>query len=153
MLLGVLGLAACGAEKAPEFCKNHGPFHQQHRDELGSLTVTMHAGGGLQSELRLPLAAAGAEGRAILGDVSKVYTVQTASECAPASPSVAEQGNMLVASYETSCGAANKLGQLDVQLFDSLPMLEEIEVFVSTPVAEKHFAINRQCENAIFRLR
>jgi hypothetical protein len=40
-----------------------------------------------------------------------------------------------------------------VHLFDSLPLLEEIEVFITTPVAEKHFAINRQCENAIFRLR
>jgi hypothetical protein len=153
LLLGLLGLAGCGTENVPEFCVNHGPFHEQHDDALGSLTITMNTDGRLLSKLRVPMAAAGADASAFLGDVSKVYTLQTASECAPATAEVGVQGSVLVASYETSCGASNKLGQLDVHLFDSLPSLEEIEVLITSPVAEKHFAINRQCQNAIFRLR
>jgi hypothetical protein len=153
VLLALLGLAGCVAEEAPEFCMNHGPFHAQHLDEIGSLTVTMAADGELISEVQLPAVVAGTDAETLFHTPSKVYTVQTASECAPATARGTRQGSILKASYATSCGAGNKLGQLDVHLFDSLPLLEEIEVFITTPVAEKHFAINRQCENAIFRLR
>ncbi|MDA0707070.1 MAG: hypothetical protein O2805_10745, partial [Proteobacteria bacterium] len=76
VLLGLLGLAGCSAEKAPEFCKNHGPFHEQHRDELGSLSVTMTADGYLRSEVRLPMAAVGADSAALLETASNVYTLQ-----------------------------------------------------------------------------
>jgi len=152
LLLGLLGLAGCGTEKGPEFCVNHGPFHEQHGDELGSLTVTLNTDGRMLTNLHLPMAAAGAGATALLGDMSRVYTLQAASECAPIAAEVVVQGNKLVANYETSCGANNKLDQLDVHLFDSMPLLEEIEVVITTPVAEKHFAINRQCRNAIFRL-
>jgi hypothetical protein len=153
LLLVLFGLVACGADKAPEFCKNHAPFHKLHSDELGSLKVILTVDGSLHSEIRLPVAAISSDAGTLLETVSNVYTLQSESECAPLKADVTRQGGILAANYETSCGAGNKLGQLHIHLFDSLPLLEEIEVTVTTPVAEKHFAINRQCESAIFRLK
>jgi hypothetical protein len=62
------------------------------------------------------------------------------------------QSGTISASFESRCGAGNKIGQVDVLIFDSSPELEEVEVLVTTPATSKHFAISRQCDAAIFRL-
>lgn len=153
LLTAFIGLAGCGIDKAPDFCKDHGDFHAAHRDELGTLSIVMNADGRLQSEVVLPIAVVGDSAAAVLKDVARVYSLQTSVECTVSTANVSAQDGQLRAHYESQCGTDNKIGQLDVHIFDALPRLEEIEVDITTPVARKHFAINRKCENAIFRLR
>ncbi len=149
----ILGIAACSPEKAPDYCKNHYKFHQQHMDSLGTLSITIGADGLLQSELHLPALLLEDSGiSALLQDAANVYTLRTERECEVPVVNVTELAGGVVASYKSLCGIDNKIGQLDVKLFESLPMIDEIEVTVTTPVTQKHFAISRQCESAIFRL-
>ncbi len=54
--------------------------------------------------------------------------------------------------FEASCGLDNKIGQINVVLFDQLEALEEVVVSVTTPATSKRFGISRQCDGPIFRL-
>ena len=89
---------------------------------------------------------------AVLQDASNVYALQTAAKCTTAEVTLQTSQDSIIAAYSSSCGADNKLGQIDVLLFESLTELAEVDVSVITPATQKHFAINRQCDSAIFRL-
>lgn len=148
-----VALAACSPEVAPEFCRDHAQFHAEHADTNGILSVTMTADGRIESEVRIPVAARGeALILNVLQDVDRVFALQTAADCTAAESTLHSSDGVIVAAYASECGAENKIGQIDVLLFDSLPDLNEVEVSVVTPATQKHFAINRQCESAIFRL-
>ncbi|MGI9232600.1 MAG: hypothetical protein ACR2RD_03125 [Woeseiaceae bacterium] len=150
--LTCLAVAACSTERAPEFCRNHALFHAEHAASTAVLSVTMTAHGGIETEIRLPVSTFDqGSTMAVLQDASKVYALQTAEECTAAEVSLSSSNDSIVAAYSSVCGAENKLGQVDVLLFESLPELDEVDVSIVTPATQKHFAINRQCENAIFR--
>jgi hypothetical protein len=152
MVLSFLFLAACARDEAPDFCSNHAQFHAEHANSNAVLSVVMTADGRIDSEVRLPAATfAGDATRTVLLDVSKVYALQTETECSPGESTLGSSEGMIVGGYTSSCGADNRLSQVDVLLFDSLPELSEVEVSVVTPVTQKHFLINRQCASAIFR--
>lgn len=113
----------------------------------------MAVDGSIESEFRLPISTFDRDATmALLQDASNVYALQTAAECTAAEVAVRTLQDSIVATYSSECGADNKLGQIDVLLFESLPELNEVEVSVITPATRKQFAINRQCESAIFRL-
>ena len=151
--LTCLAMAACSAEKAPDFCRNHALFHAEHAASTVSLSVTMTVDGKIESEFRLPISTFGQDATmALLQDANNVYTLQTAAACTAAEAALRTLQDSIVATYSSECGADNKLGQIDILLFESLPELNEVDVSVITPATQKHFAINRQCENAIFRV-
>jgi hypothetical protein len=153
MVLSFLFLAACSKDKVPDFCSNHAQFHAEHAASNAVLSVVMTADGRIDSEVRLPTAMFGGDtARAVLQNVSKVYALQTATECSPGESTLELSEGMIIGGYTSSCGADNKLSQVDVLLFETLPELNEVEVSVVTPVTQKQFAINRQCESAIFRI-
>ncbi|MCY4428500.1 MAG: hypothetical protein OXC05_15925 [Halieaceae bacterium] len=153
VVLCAVALAACTPEVASDYCRNHHEIHAQHQDPPGTLSVTMTEQGLLKSELVLPVALfAGADPRSMLEAVENVYSLQTEKDCREPQVSVAISGEQVSAAYLSDCGPENKIGQLDIALFDALPRLDEVVVTVTTPVAQKHFAISRQCESAIFRL-
>ena len=152
MSLLCFSLAACAPERAPEFCRNHALFHDEHLDSLASLNVTMTEEGIIRSELSIPRSVMAGVPSVLLEESRNVYLLQTENECAKPSVILNETDNSVTASYESNCGADNKIGQLDILLFETLPSLNEVEVTVTTPVTQKHFAINRQCDRAIFRL-
>ena len=154
MLMSLLcfALAACTPEQAPEFCRNHALFHDQHLDTLASLDVIMTEEGIIRSELTIPISVMAGVPSELLENSHKVYSLQTENECAASSVILNETYNSVAASYESNCGADNKIGQLDILLFETLAALDEVEVTVTTPVTQKHFVINRQCDSAIFRL-
>ena len=153
VLVCAVALAACTPEVASDYCRNHHEIHAQHQDTPGTLSVTMTEQGLLKSELVLPIALfVGADARSMLEVVENVYSLQTEKDCREAEVSVTISGEHVSAAYQSHCGPENKIGQLDIALFDALPRLDEIEVTVITPAAQKHFAISRQCESAIFRL-
>ncbi len=152
MSLLCFALAACAPEQAAEFCRNHALFHDEHLDSLASLNVTMTEEGIMRSELSIPISVMAGMPSELLEDSHKVYSLQTENECVASSVILNEAQMSVVASYESSCGADNKIGQLDILLFETLAALDEVEVTVTTPVTQKHFAINRQCDSAIFRL-
>ena len=152
IVLLCFALAACAPEQAPEFCRNHALFHDQHLDTLASLDVEMTEEGIILSELLVPSSVMTGLPSALLLESNKVYFLQTENECAMPTVVLNEADNSVTVSYESDCGAGNSVGQLDVLLFETLPSLNEIEVTITTPVTKKHFAINRQCDSAIFRL-
>ncbi|MGI9271856.1 MAG: hypothetical protein ACR2QT_08780 [Woeseiaceae bacterium] len=151
--LSCLSLAACVQDAAPEFCADHVQFHAEHAASNAVMSVVMTEDGRVASEVQLPRDGFDESATmALLQDVSNAYTLQTESECASTSIDVQTQDNKIVGKYSAECGPDNKLAQVDVQLFESLPALNEVEVSVVTPATKKHFAINRQCASAIFRL-
>jgi len=153
MVLSFLFLAACAKDEAANFCSNHAQFHAEHADSNAVLSIVMTADGRIDSEVRLPEAMFGGDSTlAVLQDANKVYALQTETECSPGESTLERFAGMIVGGYTSNCGADNKLGQVDVLLFDSLPQLNEVEVSVVTPVTQKQFAINRQCDRAIFRV-
>jgi len=114
----------------------------------------MTVDGLLSSELSLPVESSPDINRLSeqLRHPNNIYTLQTDRECEAPSSTVQLADDLITAVYESRCGLDNKIGQLDILLFDTLPGLEEVEVTVTTPATKKHFAINRRCESAIFRL-
>lgn len=152
MSLLCFALAACAPEQAPEFCRNHALFHDEHLDSLASLNITMTEEGIIRSELTIPISVMAGAPSELLEDSHKVYSLQTENECVASSVTLDETDNFVAASYESNCGVDNKIGQLDILLFDTLAALDEVEVTVTTPVTQKRFVINRQCDSAIFRL-
>jgi hypothetical protein len=153
MVLSFLFLAACSKDEVPDFCSNHAQFHAEHADSNAVLSVVMTADGRIDSEVRLPEATFGGNSTlAVLQDVSKVYALQTAATCSAGKSTLESVDGIIIGGYTTSCGEDNKLSQVDVLLFDSLPKLSEVEVSVVTPATQKQFVINRQCESAIFRV-
>jgi hypothetical protein len=153
LALSCFVLAACAQDEAPEFCSDHALFHAEHLASNAHMSVTMTEDGEVRSEIRLPVAMFGEDSTsALLLDINNAYALQTDSECSAAEVSVSSSQGSLVATYSADCGADNKLKQVDVLLFESLPALNEVEVTVVTPVTQKQFAINRRCESAIFRL-
>jgi hypothetical protein len=146
-------LAACSKNRAADFCRDHAQFHAEHAASNAVLSIVMTDDGRIDSEVRLPEAIFGGNSTlAVLQDVSKVYALQTESECSRGEPTLSSSEGMIVGAYTSSCGADNRLRQVDVLLFDSLSNLEEVEVSVVTSATQKTFAINRQCESAIFRV-
>ncbi len=154
MLMSLLcfALAACAPEQASEFCRNHALFHDEHLDSLASLDVTMTAEGIIRNELSIPISVMAGVPSKLLEDSQKVYSLQTEDECIASSVILDKTDNSVTTSYESKCGADNKIGQIDILLFETLAALDEVEVTVTTPVTQKHFAVNRQCGSAIFRL-
>ena len=149
-----LALAACAPKDAPDFCKNHALFHAEHAASNATLQITLTADGGIDSELHMPVAVVDSlAAEAVLQDASRVFRLQTSTACSAMAATVVAADDALVATYAADCGADNKLGQIDVLLFDELPELHEVDVLVVTPATQKHFAINRQCGSAIFRLK
>lgn len=152
-VLFCLILGACSKDEGPDFCRDHAQFHAEHAASNAFLSVEMTADGTVASEVQLPKAIFGDDlTSTVLLDVSKVYALQTAGECSMGEYSTRVSETMIIGEYISSCGADNKLDQVDVLLFGSLPKLDEIEVSVVTPATQKQFVINRQCESAIFRV-
>lgn len=159
------GLSACTKDDATDFCKNHYRFHEEHKDTAAALHIELTSQGALSSELTLPLAildsspdkpanTSSAEARleARLGEASRVYTVQSEQACTATGTRIERAEHAVIAHYESECGTGNKIGQIDVTLFDHVPELEEVVVNITTPATAKRFAINRECSSAIFRL-
>ena len=153
LMAGVaLLLGACAKEDAPDFCGDHALFHAEHAASTATLSVTMSEDGTVSSDLRFPAKEFDTQSTMnLLQNVSNVYVLQTAAACGATDATVSSNDESVLASYATECGADNKLAQVDVALFDTLPSLGEVEVTVVTTATQKHFLINRQCATAIFR--
>ena len=153
MLMSLLcfALVACAPEQASEFCRNHALFHDEHLDSLASLNVTMTEEGIIRSELSIPISVMAGVPSELLEDSHEVYSLQTENECVASSVILNETDKTVTANYESNCGADNKIGQIDILLFETLPALDEVDVTVTTPVTQKRFVSNRQCDSAIFR--
>ena len=152
VLLSCIVVSACSGEEEVDYCKDHYLVHPEHQNELGMLAITMVVDGTLSSILTLPASALTEGLDEQLESSQSVYSLQTARDCVATTAAIRRENSKLIATYESKCGADNKIGQLDVVLFDTLTSIEELEVNVITPVTQKHFAISRQCDSAIFRL-
>lgn len=154
LLVVALGaiVSACTPDNDVDYCRDHYLYHADHLEGLGRLSISLSEDGVLSSDLLLPETSISDAAVDALQNVGSVYRLQTSRACTSATSDVRRQGSAILASYESQCGTDNKIGQLDVVLFDNLASLEELEVVVKTPVTQKRFAISRQCDSAIFRL-
>ena len=141
--LVLAGITGCVQKDEPDFCKNHYDFHAEHADRSAQLSITMSENGDIHSELEVPGAAL-QKTASTVSDVANAYALETAQECTPAEAATVPGPDMLRATYTSACGADNKIGQINVLLFESLPELEEVVVDVTTPATQKHFAIHGQ---------
>jgi hypothetical protein len=156
LLLVAASLGACGEDNGVDYCKNHYAYHSDHQDSVASLTIKLSEAGDLDGKLAMPdiviREIADADVSLILGDVKNTFALQTETPCEVRVESISPTAEGLEANFKASCGLDNKIGQIDVVLFDHLEALEEVVVSVTTPATSKRFGISRQCDGPIFRL-
>lgn len=165
LLIGAVVLAtvsACTKDEDTDYCKNHYVYHFEHKDQLSTLNVEVAASGMVTADLVLK----SDEAREFAGNpglrqallvADNVFLIQTEGTCTDATVSQtggAQGGDTELASlsFESQCTAGEKIKQVDVRLFDTIPALDEVEATITTPATRKHFAVSRQCEGAIYRL-
>ncbi len=151
-------LAGCRQDEGFDYCKNHYQVHADHADSIGHLQADLDAEGQLVVTLRLPASAlAGGSDSTLLAEMlqgpERVYRVDSSQPCSAPTVRVLEAERGVAVEYHSDCGRGNRISQVDVDLFELLDGLEEVEVHVNTPATSKHFAISRLCERAIFRLQ
>jgi hypothetical protein len=155
ILLAAL-LGACGEDNGVDYCKNHYAYHSDHQATLANLTIMLSAAGELSGHLVTPDAVhrelSDASINRIFGNAKNTFAVQSASPCEVTVASTSPTADGLETIFTASCGPDNKIGQIDVALFDHLDALEEVVVSVTTPATSKRFGISRQCDGPIFRL-
>lgn len=152
ILFSVLAIA-CSKDNSSDFCRDHRLYHANHVDEIGNLNIEMSESGRVLTDLIIPDFHSGSVDSLdeLLSTPSNIYTVQSDLGCSQSDVAIGRESNTVITRFESDCGADNKIGQIDVTLFDRLPTIDEIAVQVTTPAASKRFLINRQCEAAIFR--
>jgi hypothetical protein len=152
----VASLVACNKNEEVDYCGNHYEFHANHLDASATLTIDISESGDLDGSLMIPDINYGDETEAsirfLLDDPDKIFTLQTETPCAVSVTGVSSSGEGLETKLVASCGPDNKLGQINVALFEHMPNLEELVVSVTTPATTKRFGISRQCDGPIFRL-
>lgn len=158
-LLCSLLFTACKPADDTNYCDNHYLYHQDHQGQIGMFTANLDAEGHLQITLEVPDQAIATEANgevdlaALLGQPERVYTIMSETACSAAEVSVENTNRGVRAAYSAECGPDNRVEQISVGLFDNLPPIGEVEATIVTPAAQKHFAISRQCDSAIFRLQ
>jgi len=156
VLLVAASLGACGKDDGVDYCKNHYQYHGDHQNSLARLTVELSAAGVLYGELLIPDVViremVDTDVSVILGDAGNTFALQTDTPCEVTVESISATADGIASIFEANCGADNKIGQIDIALFDHLEALEEVVVSVTTPATSKRFAISRQCNGPIFRL-
>jgi len=156
-------LAACVKQDSANYCDNHYLYHEPHAENVGVLDISHSEDGRVAVKFSLPKSLIGRRGESagrslvqiieLLSDQDKVFKLQSETACTVDVAVVRSADARILASYGMDCGADTKIGQIDVLLFDVLPEIDEVEVQITTPATGKHFAISRQCDSAIFRLR
>jgi len=156
LLLVAAALGACGEDNGVDYCKNHYTHHSDHQDSAARLTIRLSEAGDLDGKLLIPdivfREIADADVSLILGNPGNTFSLQAEIPCEVGVESISPTAEGLEANFEASCGLDNKIGQIDVVLFDHLEALEEVVVSVTTPATSKRFGISRQCDGPIFRL-
>lgn len=156
-------LAACVKQDSADYCNNHDLYHESHAENVGVLNISHSEDGRVVVKFSLPKSLIGrrseSAGRSLvqiielLSDQDKVFKLQSETDCTVDVAVVRSADAGILASYGMDCGADTRIGQIDIPLFDVLPEIDEVEVEITTPATTKHFAISRQCDNAIFRLQ
>jgi hypothetical protein len=151
-------LQGCQKDTEFDYCKNHYEVHAGHADSIGHLEADLDAAGLLQVSLRLPAGTFSGGGDStllaeLLQSPGRVYRIDSAQACSTPTVRVLEADSGVAIEYLSDCGPDNRISQVNVELFELLDGLEEVEVQVNTPATQKHFAISRLCERAIFRLQ
>ncbi len=156
-------LAACARQDSADYCDNHYLYHEPHAENVGILNISHSENGRIATTFSLPKSLIGRRSASaglseeqiveLLSDRDNVFKIQSETDCKADDSDVNSGDASIVASYRMDCGANTRIGQIDVLLFDVLPEIDEVEVQITTPATGKHFAISRQCDSAIFRLR
>ena len=156
LLVVAATMGACSEDNGVDYCKNHYQFHADHLDSLARLTINISAVGVLDGKLSMPDEVSGElsdfEVSSILGDPGSTFTLNTEVPCDVAIESISPTVEGVDVMFEADCGPDNKIGQIDVALFDHITALEEVVVTITTPATSKRFGISRQCDKPIFRL-
>ncbi len=149
-------LTACGESGSGDYCDNHYEFHASHIDSVVELSIELSEEGALGGRLLVPKSAlddttlSGIE--TLLASTEKTFSLQSQVPCDISVTNLNWVNDILDVRYAASCGADNKIGKIDVTLFDHIDGLEEVVTSVTTPATAKRFGISRQCDAPIFRV-
>jgi len=156
LLLVAVSLGACGEDNGVDYCENHYEHHTDHQDSLARLTIKLSEVGDLKGKLSIPdivyRQITDADFMQILGEARNTFSLQTETPCEVTVETTSPTVEGLNVNFAASCGLDNKIGQIDVVLFDHLEAIKEVVVSVTTPATSKRFGISRQCDGPIFRL-
>lgn len=166
-IFGVVLLAslvtACAKVASSDYCDNHQRFHESHADNIGRLDVVVSENGKVGATLMLPREilddgsepTVASKNRLVdaLSGAGRVLRIQAAESCKESASRLNFGATPLSAQYEFDCHVDTRVRQIDINLFDVLPEIDEVDVQITTPAAGKHFAISRKCDKAIFRLQ
>jgi hypothetical protein len=148
LLVAAATLNACGQDNGVDYCKNHYAYHSDHLDSLATLTIKLSDVGALDGKLSIPIT----DVEAILADPNKTFSLQTEVPCEVTVEGISPTSEGVDVEFVANCGPDNKIGQIDVALFDHVAALEEVVVSITTSATNKRFGISRQCDSPIFRL-
>lgn len=155
LLTGIVLLAGCKKQERSDHCKNHYLFHADHLESVATLDVDLDPGGLVEAKLNIPMLVFDAGGDSAATDLRQNDTaieLKTEHACEAGNWDVQSNSETMQATFQSRCGENNSLDQVNVNLLDIIPGLDEIVVTVTTPATSKHFAISRQCSSAIFRI-
>ena len=156
-------LAACVRQDSEDYCDNHYLYHEPHAENIGILNILHSEDGRVAIKFSLTKSLIGRRSESaggslvqiieLLSDQDKVFKLQSETDCTVDVAVVRSADARILASYGMDCDVDTRIGQIDIPLLDVLPEIDEVEVEITTPATTKHFAISRQCDNAIFRLQ
>lgn len=148
LAVGAMVLAGCGAEPAPDICRDPYTRHVDEPGAVARLSLDFDAVGNVRGRFQPPTTLS-RDSLAMLTPSGALFVAGETGRCA-SSVDVAEDGASLA--FDMNCADADVIKTLNVTAFDSLPGLEEMVVVVTTPATSKTFAILRACPGPLFRL-
>jgi len=156
LMVAAVSISACSKDDGIDFCKHHNTFHSDHLDSVAELTIEISDDGVIAGNLSIPETGFGeideSDLRSLLSDSTSIFTLESEEPCAVSVTSIGVSATGLEADFAAGCGADNKLGRINVSLFENIGGVQEVVTSVTTSATSKRFAISRQCDNPIFRL-
>ena len=158
LFLLIATLSACAREESNAYCRDHYLYHAEHLADTGKLDIVVTGDGILSSALILPAVIVSSTDRrrddliSLMRRPESIYSSADVSRCIGKNVAVSMIDDTMTVELEANCHSISNLKQVDVVLFDTIPELQELEITITTPATSKQFAINRQCDAAIFRL-
>ena len=159
LVLATALMSACTDQASEDICNSHHLFHASHVDRVSDLQITHTQDGTVRADISIPKSILDTSGMSterlaeIIRNPDNVFSFQFEGSCGANRSNVTPNAAGLNATYQMECDSEVRIAQIDVLLFDVVDELDEVVANIATPATQKRFAINRQCDRAIFRLQ
>lgn len=142
-------LLSCGQKSADSFCKSHAKEHYLHRSEITQVNIQYSEEGMIVAEVNIDQQYVRNQE---LKNMRDIIEVKAERSCTSDEVEIKKEGMNYQARYSLNCGLENKLQKVSVPVLEKIKVIDEVEVFISTPSSSKHFVLSRQCDSPIFNI-